>query len=153
MKTPREENFVELISIDNAKELNVKKLGYIWHLPTKNVNGLIQHVMDYAESPKELVQLLMGVIAIQREVIDSEVLQIATALSLSEFDKLELFGKAPSFDEIIDISTRYNTYISGFDVHNLHETIGITLINDEFNNWPAIITIYLGLMLELTSFE
>lgn len=153
MKTPREENFAKFIHINTVEGLNVKKLGYIWFLSSQNgnVGNIIQCAMDYAESAEELVQLFMGIIAIQREVIDLSLLQMMTNLSPSKFDKLELFGKFPNEDDMLEITTKYNEYIKDFEVRDMHETIGIVLVNDEFNNWPAIITIYFGLMLQVVA--
>lgn len=153
MKTPREENFVEFVTGIDAEELNLTKLRYISLLEAENLRDFIQNVMDYAESPKELAQLLMAVAAIQTEAIDLAMLQVATMLSPIDFDKLELFGKVLSDDEISEITAKYNIYIKNFEVRNLKETIGVTLMNDEFNDWPTIIMIYFGLIMQIATFE
>ena len=146
MKTPREENFAKSASTDSMNEMNPKKLAFVFQLPAKSQNEQIQNVLDYAESPEELLQLLTGIVAANFGAINVQMLQLAAMMFPAKYDKLELFGKFPNNEEAITIVQKFNQYVADIEIHSFEEAIEIALANDEFNNWPTIIAICFGLI-------
>lgn len=147
MKTPREENFAKFASTDSMNEMNPKKLAFVFNLPAESQREQIQNVLDYAESPEELLQLLAGTVAANFGAINANMLYLAAIMSPAEYDKLELFGEFPNNEEAITIVQKFHQHVTNIEIHSFEEAIEIALANDEFNNWPTIIAICFGLII------